>query len=153
VRPVEPLDVALVEHGRPGTDFLEVRPDAVEQRRLDDAGSPRRGVAVVLEDVPSPEDQVVQTGERHDVGDARGTALGPLTEPDGSHLRERSNGFGEALANGENAGNRRRADGSKADEQHADLAARGRDFYWYRHGRKLYQLSPSSPRLYALARR
>ena len=42
--PVEPLDVALVEHGRPRADLLELGTDLLEQRRLDDAGraSPRR---------------------------------------------------------------------------------------------------------------
>ena len=60
VRAVEPLDVALIEHRRPRTDLLELRADLLEQRRLDDAGGPGRGVAVVLENVPAAEHQIVE---------------------------------------------------------------------------------------------
>ena len=78
VRAVEPLHVALIEHGRPRPDLLELGPDLVEQRRLDDAGRARGGVAVVLEDVPAAEHEVVEAGERHDVADLRRAAFGPL---------------------------------------------------------------------------
>jgi hypothetical protein len=60
VRPVEALDVPLIEDRRPRPDLLELGPDAVEQRRLDDARRASRGVAVVLEDVPAAEHQIIE---------------------------------------------------------------------------------------------
>ena len=110
----------------------------LEQRRLDDAGRSRRGVAVVLEDVPAAEHEIVERRQRHDVADLRRTALGPLAETDGAHLRQRADRLGEALANGEHAGDGRGADGAEADQQHAELAARRSDFNRCRHGQKLY---------------
>ena len=60
VRAVEPLDVALIEHRRPRADLLELGPHLLEQRRLEHAGRPRGRVAVVLEDVPAAEDEIVE---------------------------------------------------------------------------------------------
>ena len=141
VRTVEALHVPLIEHRRPGTNLFELGPDLLEQRRLDDAGRPRGGVAVVFENVPAAEHEIVEAGERHDLADFRRAAFGALAETDGAHLRQRADRFGDSLANGEDAGDRRGADGAEADEQHAQLAARGSDFYRCRHGAKLYQFS------------
>ena len=123
VRAVEPLDVALIEHGRPRLDLFELGTHLVEQRRLDHARGPRRGVAVVLENVPAAEHEIVEPRERHDFADFRRAAFGPLAETDRAHLRQRSDGFGESFANSEHAGDRRRADGAEADEQDAEPAA------------------------------
>ena len=60
-----------------------------------------------------------------------------LPKADRAHLRERSNGVGQTLANGENAGNRRRADGAKTDEQNAQFALCRSDFRVF-HSRQLY---------------
>ncbi len=133
VRAVEPLDVMLVEHRRPRADFLEVRAHLVEQRRLDDAGGPRRGVAVVLEDVPAAEDEVVEPGQRHHLVDLRRASFGALAEAHGAHLRERPDWLRDALPNGENAGDRRGAHGAEADEHHAESAARRSNIDWRRH--------------------
>ena len=127
VRPVEPLDVPLIEHGRPGANLFQVGPHLVEQRRLDDAGRPRGGVAVVFENVPATEHESVETGQRDDVGDFRGASFGPLPQTDGSHLGQRSDWLGDSLPDGEHAGNRGGADGAQADQQHAQLSARRSD--------------------------
>ena len=105
------------------------------------AGGPRRGVAVVLEDVPAAEHESSRPasgttslifGERPSVR---------LPRRIGAHLRQRADRLGESLANGEDAGDGRGADRAEADEQHAEFAARGSNFNRCRHGRELYQLS------------
>ena len=60
VRTVEPLDVLLIEDGRHRLDGFELVADCVEQRRLEHARGPRRRVAVLLEDVPAAEHDVVE---------------------------------------------------------------------------------------------
>ena len=102
------------------------------------AGGPRRRVAVVLEDVPAAEHEIVERRQRHDVADLRRASFGPLAETDRAHLRQRADRLGESLANGEHAGDRRRADGAEADEQDAELSAGGSDFNGCGHEEKLY---------------
>ena len=127
VRAVEPLDVALVEHRRHRLDGLELASHLVEQRRLEHAGRPRRRVAVLLEDVPAAEHDVVEAGERDELVDLRRAVLGALAEPNRAHLRQRADRLGQPLADGHDAGDGGGADGAEADEQDAELAAsRGR---------------------------
>ena len=139
VRAVEPLDVALIEDRRPGPDLLELRANLLEQRRLEDAGRLRRRVAVVVEDVPAAEDEIVERRQRHDVADLGRPAFGPFAEADGAHLRQRADGFRQTFANSEHAGDGRRADGAEADEQDAELAACRSDLNGCRHKGELYQ--------------
>jgi hypothetical protein len=141
VRTIEPLDVAPIEHRRPRTDRLELRPNLLEQRGLEHARRLRRLVRVVLEDVPPAEHHIVERGERHEVLDERGTRLRALAEPHGAHLRERADRLGEPAPNREHAGDRGRADGAHADEQHAELPCRRCDFSRIFHNRELYHHS------------
>ena len=127
---LEALHVALVEDRRPRADPLHFRADLLEQRRLEDAGGPGGAVTVFLEDVPAAEHQIVERGERDDLGDLRGSSFGPLAQTDGAHLRQRTDRFGQALSNSEHAGDRRRADGTHPDQQHTELAARRSDLNW-----------------------
>ena len=60
VRAVEPLDVALVEDGGHRLDRFELASHLLELRRLEHARRPGRRVAVLLEDVPAAEDDVVE---------------------------------------------------------------------------------------------
>ena len=136
VRAVEPLDVALIEHRRPRPDLLELGAHLLEQRRLDDAGGARRGVAVVLEDVPAAEHQIVERRQRHDVVDLRRAVLGALAEAHRAHLRQRADRLGEPVANGEHAGNGRGADRAEADEQHTEFASGRSDVDGRRHERR-----------------
>ena len=119
IRAVESFDVTPIEHCRPGADALELWPYLVEQRCLDDSCRARGRVAVVLENVPSTEHEVIESRQRHDVGDARRASLRPLPQTHRSHLRQRTDWLGNSFANGEHAGNRGGADGAEADEQHA----------------------------------
>ena len=150
VRALEPLHVTLIEDGGPRVDLLELGADLVEQRWFDDARRPRGGVAVVLEDIPAAEDEIVERRERHDVADLRRTVVGPFAETDRAHLRQRADGFGESFANSEDAGDERGADGAEPDEQDTEFPACGSDRDRCGHGRKLYQLSAVSYQLSAV---
>ena len=70
--------------------------------------------------------------------DFRRAPFRALAEPDGAHLRQRADRLGETFADGEHAGDRRRADGAEADQQHAELSAGGVDFLRIFHNRELY---------------
>ena len=150
VRAVEPLHVPLIEDGRPGTDLFELGPHLLEQRRLDDAGRSSGRITIVLEDVPPSEHQIVEPGERDDLADFWRAAFGAFAEPDGAHLRERTDRFGEPLADGEDAGDGRGAYRAETNEQHAELAACRSDVDRCRHGVELYQ-SPVGSRQSAVS--
>ena len=64
-----------------------------------------------------------------EVLDLRRAVLGALAEPDRAHLRERADRLRQALADREDAGNGGGGDGAQADEQDAEFAGGGRDFY------------------------
>ena len=138
VRAVEALDVPLVEHRRHRLDGLELGANLIELGLLEHAGRPRGRVAVLFEDVPAAEDDVVEAGERHEVLDLRGARLGALAKPDRPHLGQRADRLRQPFPDRHHAGNGGRADGAQADQQHAELAARGGDLNWWSHNRPLY---------------
>ena len=112
---------------------------------LEHAGVFRRLVAVVLEDVPAAEHDVVEVGEGDEVLDQRGAPVGPLAEADRAHLGHRPDGAGDALANGQNAGDEGGGDGPEADAHHAEFSLRLGDINWFFHGVELYHavISPA----------
>ena len=61
-------------------------------------------------------------------------------KPDVPHLRQRSDGACQPFANGQHAGDRRRADGAEADQKDAEFAFGWSDFNVF-HSRQLYHLS------------
>jgi hypothetical protein len=130
VRSVEALHVLPIEHGRPGADLFELRTDLIEEIRSEHAGSLRRFIRVVFENVPAAEHHVVERCERHEVPDERGTRFGTLPETHGAHLRERSDRLRETPPDGQHAGDRRRAYRPHADEHDAQLPTRAVDTYW-----------------------
>ncbi len=138
VRAVKPLHVLAVEDGRPRLDGFELGTNLLEQRRVEDTSGLRGFVAVVVEQVPAAEDDVVQAGDGQDVGDAGRASLGALAEANGAHLRERADRLRETLADGENAGDDGGADGAKADEEDAKLALRGLNLNWFHSDLKIY---------------
>ena len=137
VRAVEPLHVSLIEHGGPRFDGLELRLDLIEQARLEHAGRARSLIAVVVEDIPAAELDMVEVDERHHFVDLRRAPFGALAEPNGAHLRERSDRLGESLADGQHARNRGGADGPKAHEKDTQFAPGWCDLGLF-HNRKLY---------------
>ena len=76
--PVEPLHVLAVEDGRPGLDGFKLGLICSSRSLVEHAGVLRRLVAVVLEDVPAAEHEVVEVGEGHEVLDERRAAVGAL---------------------------------------------------------------------------
>ena len=92
VRAVEALDVLAVEDGLPRLDGLELRAGSARAARSSRTPAClRRLVAVVLEDVPAAEHDVVQVGERHEVLDERASARRSACRggwcPSGSSIR------------------------------------------------------------------
>ena len=75
VRSVEPLDVAPIEHRGHRLDRFELGTDLLEQRPFENAGSLRRLVGVVFEDVPAAEHDVVERRERNEILDERRARL------------------------------------------------------------------------------
>ena len=64
VRPVNVLNIIMIEYRFARLDRTEKRLDAVEQFALEDAGVGCGGVHVVVENVPAGKDQLVQRRER-----------------------------------------------------------------------------------------
>ena len=124
VRALEPLHVALIEDGGPRADRLELRPDLVEQRRFDDACRPRGRIAVVFEDIPAGEDELVEIGQRHKLLDQRRPAISAFAQADRAHLGKRANGFGQAAAHGFHSGHKGRGHRSHTGNHDAQLSLR-----------------------------
>jgi hypothetical protein len=135
---VEPLHVALVEHGRHGLHGFQFTAYLFELRVLEHAGRPGRGVAVFLEDVPPAEHDVVEARQRCKLADLRRPALGALAEANRAHLGQRADRLGQALADGHHAGDGGGAHSPEAYEKQAQLALRGGDVYGLSHNRPLY---------------
>ena len=72
---------------------------ALELIAVEHAGRLRRVVQVAAEDIPAREDQVFELSDRRQVLDQRRVVVGPLAQPDRSHLRHRSNRLGKSSAN------------------------------------------------------
>ena len=91
-----------------------------------------------LENVPTAEDHVVEGRQRHEVPDERRAASVRLPRRLRTHLCQRADRLGETAANGEHAGDRRRADGAHTDEENAQFPRRFCDFWRIFHDLELY---------------
>ena len=149
VRAIQTFDLSLIEDRGPRAD-LSVRVAPCRAATVDTPAAPPRSSRPKMSQ-PANSEIVARQGD--DVADFRRTVFGPFPVPHGAHLGERSDRFGEALANGQHAGNERGTDGAETDEQHAELAACGCDVNECGHGRKLYQLSAVGRQLSTLPRR
>ncbi len=127
VRPVEVVDERPVEDGRHGLDSLQLVPDQVDVLPGQHPGLGRRRVGGVREDVPAPEDQVVEPGQADEVLDEVEAPLGPLPQADLPRLGQRADGPGQPLARGENARQHGRTHGPDAGQEHAEPALRRGD--------------------------
>ena len=131
VRALEPLHVALIEHGGHRPDRLELAAHVLELRRLEHARRPRRARNSPLRRCPSRR-------KTTSLRSASGTnslifgerAVGALPEADRAHLRQRSDRRRESFPDGKHAGDRRRGDRAEPDEQDAKFAARRRNLNW-----------------------
>ena len=119
---VQVLDVGLLEDGGHRLDGPELLAELLEHVAVEDAGAGGGDVGVVLEHVPAAEHQVVELGQRHVVVDQRHVVVGAGADADGAHLGERADRLGQALADGEAAGDEGGADRAHAGQQDAQLA-------------------------------
>ena len=140
VRSVEPLDVPPIEHRRPRPDLLQLVTNLRQQRRLEHARGARRRVAILLEDVPSAEHEIIQRGKRHHLADFGRAALGPLAEADRSPSGSAIRSAWPAPCGWQTSRDGRGADRAETDEQNAQPAACRGNFGRRGHGRKLYHL-------------
>src|SRR5208337_5161600 len=85
VRPVDLLDVVMIEHRLHRLDSAEPPLHFVEQVALEHAGIAGSGVHIVLENVPSRENEIIEPGERNELLDFGRPAIGTLPQTDGSH--------------------------------------------------------------------
>jgi hypothetical protein len=115
-----PVEVALHRlHGRKGG------PRQLEVGVIEDACLLRGGVAVIGEDVPGRDLDVLDAGERDEVLDERAAVVGALAQADRPHLGERPVGLGAALLDGVEPRDHRGADRAEAHEQDPELALGG----------------------------
>jgi hypothetical protein len=113
----------LVEDGRHGLDLLQFGRDRFDMDRPVEHAAFQRGfVGRIRDRIPGTEDQLVKAGQRHEVANERHPVLGPLAEPDGAHLSERTDGLSETAPDQLDAGDNGRRHGAEAHRQDAQPA-------------------------------
>ena len=128
VGPVEALDVKLVEGGRHWLDGLEKVGDGFDVfMAVEDAALHRRLIGVIGKGVPRAENDVVQVRERDELADEGRAVFRSLAHADGAHLGERANGLASAATGVLDAADKRRGDGTEANEKDAEAALCGLD--------------------------
>ena len=127
IRTNDALDIPGIENGLHRLDPGEWFFDGFEVMGVEDASVDGRFVGIVLEDVPTTENELVERGERDEVLDPGRAVVGAFAEADGSELGERSDGGGESALDGLDASHERCADGSDAGDEDAELAFGGGD--------------------------
>ena len=100
---------------------------------LQNPGIQRARVAVVGNRVPAAKHEVLEAGERNEVFDERGPAVGTLAQPNPVHLGQGADGLGETAAHRFHAGDERRGDGPETGQEYAELAFGRTDLRWLLH--------------------
>ena len=95
VASAQSLYVMLVEDRGPGTNFLELRPNGLEQRRIKNSGVYGGVIGVLGINIPAAEHEVLQGSERHEALDGWNAVFSALSQTDGAHLGQGSNRFGQ----------------------------------------------------------
>src|SRR5215813_10405637 len=121
VRPLQPFDVVLAENGSPWFDLFDLGPNRVEETLFENTRLGSTFVAVVLINVPAAEGKIIERRKWHEILDLRDSSLCPLTKPNGSQLRQRSNRLRDLLLDGFHTGDERCADRTHARNQNAEL--------------------------------
>src|SRR4051812_28505038 len=93
-------------------------------------GVARRGVRVVMKQIPAAEYQIVQLRERHEVADQRCTRVGAFAEADVAELRERSDRLRLPAPSEHRARDEGRRDGAHSGQQYTQLAVCSCDLGW-----------------------
>ena len=115
----------MIEDGSARLDRREKRLELLEETIVEHARVGRGFVHVVFEDVPPGENQIVEARERNEFFHLGRAAVGALAEANRSHLGERSDGLGEAFANGFDAGHECSGHRAHARDHHSELALGG----------------------------
>ncbi len=115
----------MIEDGFARLDRAQQRFDLVEQFAIENAGLPSSGVHVVLKNVPAGEDQIVEAGQGDELLDLGRARVGALAETNGCHLRDRTDGLGDSLAYGFDAGHKCGRDRAHARNHYAKFAFGG----------------------------
>src|SRR5215813_9703796 len=121
VRPLQPFDVVLAENGSPWFDLFDLGPNRVEETLFENTRLRSTFVAVVLINVPAAEGKIIERRKWHEILDLRDSSLCPLTKPNGSQLRQRSNRLRNFLFDSFHTGDERCADCTHARNQNAEL--------------------------------
>src|SRR3954465_15589406 len=100
----------------------------VEEFFFDHARLAGGGIHVIFEDVPSGEDQIIESGEWNEVVDLGCAPFGPLAEPHCAHLCDRSDWFRVTFAHGFYAGDERGCHCSHTGNHDSQLAF-GRSYF------------------------
>ena len=113
VGPFQVLDVLGAEHRRHGSDRLERILDRIEMLPpIQYSAVQCRFIGVGRYRIPGPDDEVVERRERDELLDQGNTRFRPLAQPDGAHLRERSDRLGLPPTDQLYTGDERRGDGT-----------------------------------------
>jgi hypothetical protein len=120
---VDPPHIILVEDGRHGLDLLQYGRDRFDVGEPVEHAAFERGlVGGVRDRIPRAEDQLVETGQGHEVANERHSVVGPLAEADGAQLGERADGLGKAAPDQLDTGDDGRRHGAEADHEDAQPA-------------------------------
>ncbi len=116
---VDAADVFRIEHRLHRLDGRERFFQLREQGRLQHLGIDGGFVGGVFVDVPASEDQIVETGQRHEILDLGRAAIGALSQADGRKLRERADRQSEAALDCFHAGDEGGGNGADTGDQDA----------------------------------
>ena len=122
VRSIELFHVIPVENCLSGLDRGEKRLHLIEELSIQHPGFRCCGVHVVIENVPTGKDQIIQVRQRDKLLHSGRAGVSAFPQTDRSHLSQRSDRLGEALAYCLNSSDKRSGHGTHAWDHHAELA-------------------------------
>ncbi len=124
VRAGEFLHVVLVERGLHRTDLAQELLRFGQMFGAEDGGVLGGLIGAVRKNVPPAKDDVFQRRQRHEVLDRRSAPFGPLSEADGSHLRQGADGQRFLSPDQIHAGHERCGDRTHADGEDSQFSLR-----------------------------
>ena len=101
---------------------LEIRPQLLQRVLFQHLRMGSALVDVVLKDVPSSKNDVVQVRQRNKFLNQRRLVLRPFAQPDGAHLRQRSDWFGQSAPHRFHARNHGGGYRTQSHHHHTQLA-------------------------------
>jgi hypothetical protein len=142
----ETLHVVLIENRLHRLDALEQRAHLLDERRFEHACVHRGVIGVVLENVPSAENDIVEPGEGDEVLYQGHAVFGALAEADRPHLGERAVRLRIAAPDRLDSRVEGRRDGTHPRRENAELALRLRQLLRDLHERSFREFANRSRR-------